>query len=250
MLKKKIIGFLNAETDYNDAWKTLVKAYESKRSLIAEHLSKILNMPKQDCNDHKSLENLVDTARVSIMALENLGVKLSTCPEIVVKIIEDKLSQETRENWDKECERDKFPTLEKMHDFLYKTAAMISMRKHKFSSNKINYHDLPNKTRKIEYKQSATTFVTTAKICPACSNEYHPLYKCSKFLESTVYNRIKIAERAKLCKNCLRHHGQSECQFGGCKTCGKKHNNLLHIQKSYTLQDSPSDKRTENPQNA
>ena len=221
--KGKIEGFLNAENDYEESRETLVNAYESECALIATHLAKLLYMPKQDGNNYKSLEKLADTARVSMKALENLGVQIFACPVIVVKIIEDKLSEETREYWRKECQRDEFPTLEKMRDFLYKTASILSERKSKSSSNKNGYSSPPNKSRKTEHKQSASTFVTVTntKAYPICSTDEHPLYRCGKFRDLDVEQKMKVVENANLCKNCLRKHGNVKCRSGKCKTCNK-----------------------------
>ena len=246
--KDKIEGFLNAENDYEEAWETLVNAYESKCSLIATHLAKLLYMPNQDDSNYKSLEKLADTARVSMKALENLGVQIFACPEIVVKIIEDKLTEVTREYWRKECQRDEFPTLEKMRDFLYKTASILSERKSQSSSNKNGSSGPPKKSRKAEHKQSASTFVTATntKTCPICSTDEHPLYRCDKFRDLDVEQKIKVVEAAKLCKNCLRKHGNVKCRSGKCKTCNKwGHNTLICKSKKNNDQSKTSIEKTE-----
>ena len=246
--KDKIEGFLNAENDYEEAWETLVNAYKSKCALIATHLAKLLYMPKQDDNNYKSLEKLADTARVSIKALENLGVQIFACPEIVVKIIEDKLSEVTREYWRKESQRDEFPTLEKMRDFLYKTASILSERTSKSSSNKNGSSGPPKKSRKAEHKQSASTFVTVTntKTCPICSTDEHPLYRCDKFRDLDVEQRIKVVETANLCKNCLKKHGNDKCRSGKCKTCNKwGHNTLICKSKTNDDESRTSIEKTE-----
>ena len=205
-------------------------------------------MPKQDDSNYKSLEKLANTARVSMKALEKLGIQIFACPEIVVKMIEDKLSEVTREYWRKECQRDEFPTLEKMRDFLYKTASILSERTSKSSSNENGSSGPPKKSRKAEHKQSASTFVTVTntKTCPICSTDEHPLYRCDKFRDLDVMQKIKVVETSNLCKNCLRKHGNVKCRSGKCKTCNKwGHNTLICKSKTNNDQSKTSNEKTE-----
>ncbi|XP_052738240.1 uncharacterized protein LOC128198203 [Bicyclus anynana] len=60
-------------------------------------------------------------------------------------------------------------------------------------------------------------------------DDSHPIYSCTKFLDLSINDRIKLVDSKKLCRNCLRrNHTSSDCLFGPCKKCSSKHNTLLH----------------------
>ncbi|KAF2893723.1 hypothetical protein ILUMI_12452, partial [Ignelater luminosus] len=64
--------------------------------------------------------------------------------------------------------------------------------------------------------------------CPFCKS-VHAIYHCEKFKNLSVRARYDEIIRLKLCLNCLRFkHTNANCKSSGCKTCGKRHNTLLH----------------------
>lgn len=69
----------------------------------------------------------------------------------------------------------------------------------------------------------------TIKNCPICK-EQHPIFKCEMFRNFSISKRTQAIKDASLCFNCLRNHGQKECNFGKCLICNEPHNTLLHSQ--------------------
>lgn len=63
--------------------------------------------------------------------------------------------------------------------------------------------------------------------CPLCSAS-HRLYYCEQFSRLTVPERSTVVFNAKLCFNCLSSgHSSTQCKYGSCRKCGKKHNTRL-----------------------
>lgn len=228
--EKKIRKLDIIENNYARAWELLERAYENKRVLISRHLSLLFNLPSVEKDSHKTIESLADDAQQHVQSLASLGVNLS--PEIVIHVIEQKLSKNVRMKWEDSLGRDEFPTLDDMMEFLYKTAVSLSKHDAKVTSNDKKDDAPPSKKRKSDHGSRAHAFVTSQRKCPACNGHSHPLFRCEKFIKLSVPQRMKIVKGAKLCFNCLKGHGVGECQFGNCKTCGKKHNTLLHFSKS------------------
>ena len=85
----------------------------------------------------------------------------------------------------------------------------------------------------IRRNQSYATTWKTGSKCPKCSNEDHGLYACSSFKELDVDRRRNFVQGAKLCFNCMRSgHISKDCPSQKkCRTCGKSHNTLLHVDK-------------------
>jgi hypothetical protein len=65
--------------------------------------------------------------------------------------------------------------------------------------------------------------------CVICRG-VHKIYACEKFKCLQVKERIEIVKTKRLCFNCLNvGHVTVDCRWTRCKTCGKKHNTLLHL---------------------
>ena len=70
--------------------------------------------------------------------------------------------------------------------------------------------------------------------CSLCENEKHWLHDCKKFLDMSADNRWEHCTEQSVCSHCLRGgHKLSDCSFPfSCKSCGGRHNSLLHGAKS------------------
>lgn len=212
------------EENYTKAWDILQKAYENRRIIISRHLSLLLELPKQVEESYEGLIALADESQQHLQSLASLNIKIN--PEIVVQIIESKLHYQTLERWDESIKGNEFPEFEKMIEFLYHTAAIISKRKMAESltpstSGKVSHNKRHNK------HERGQAFLSNSEKCSLCPNS-HPLFMCEEFKKLSVQDRHAVVEKERVCKNCLRKHEQ-KCKFGPCKICKKKgHNSLLH----------------------
>lgn len=214
------------ENNYTKAWDLLKKAYEVKRLLVSRHLHLLMNLPQQDKETSAGLMRLADDSQQHVLALKSLDVNIPS--EILVHILEEKLNRNTLEKWEETLERDIFPTIEEMYEFIYKTAVRVSKRKGSEISNSSQDQKLPLKKKRVN--NSARAFFTnTSKNCVVCKQNSHPLYKCKKFANMSIQDRIKVVKGNNLCFNCLRNHGKSECAYRLCPKCNKNHNSMLHI---------------------
>lgn len=243
---KNKLSTIATDSAYDESWNNLDRAYGSKRILTSHHLNKLLNLPKTEKGNYKSLIEMTDKALQHVEALKSL--KLILPSEAVVVILENKLDSQTLELWDKETRDDELPKLEKFTDFLYHLAARLSRRdreKPAITSKSNKYH--PTKIQKLDHDSRKThAMVTQGKAqinCVLCPNQQHPLYICKVFNAMTVEKRYQFARKHHLCFNCLKKHNLSECKSTiTCKTCSQKHHSLLH---GFWIRDSGTDKRTE-----
>lgn len=68
----------------------------------------------------------------------------------------------------------------------------------------------------------------TAYPCPICK-EIHSVYKCNKFILSSIPERVHMAKNSGLCPNCLgKGHSLEGCKGGNCRVCEEKHHTYLH----------------------
>ncbi|XP_033229620.1 uncharacterized protein LOC117181162 [Belonocnema kinseyi] len=244
-VKEKLKLFPVSADNYAKAWTHLEKVYGNWRLQISRHLTILLSLPKQDVKNPKSLEILADKAILNYESLKSLGVTISQ--EIIVQILQERLLTDTKYDWDKSLKRDEFPTLDALTEYMYQRAALQSLSSYETPSESTDETGPPAKVRKpdnkTDNKKGAHAFNTTNKKCLTCSGDWHPLYQCKIFNDMSINEKSKFVKKEKLCVNCLKNHGKSPCRFGGCKTCGKKHNTLLHFPKKNETQcDENSEK--------
>lgn len=222
--------------NYTKAWELLERSYEVKRILISRHLSLLLNMPALDRETTGGLSKLADDTQQHLASLSALGVSVGS--EMVVHIIESKLPKVTSERWEACLERDEFPKLDQMYEFLYK-AAVYASRRERVKSNESDkgISELLNK-RKRGNSLNRSFVLSTSRNCVACKVKRHPLYVCDKFKKLSVPKRIETVRHAKVCYNCLRSHRDNPCTFSNCTICQKRHNTLLHLDKHASM-DNP-----------
>ncbi|XP_011629838.1 uncharacterized protein LOC105422235 [Pogonomyrmex barbatus] len=218
-------------SNYSKAWELLKRAYEVKRILISRHLSLLINLPALERETTDGLSKLADDAQQHVASLNALGVVVNS--EILVNLIEDKLPKFTAEKWEETLDRDEFPRIDDLYEFLYRTAVRVSKRSriedHKRDDNK---YLPPAKRGRILNK---VLLVNATNNCVACRNKKHPLFQCDKFKQLDVSKRVEVVKRAKLCYNCLRSHQGKFCNYSNCTICQRRHNTLLHFDKRPTI---------------
>lgn len=157
------------------------------------------------------------------------ALEVSVGSEIIVHLLESKLPKVTLEKWEASLERNEFPNLEQIYEFLYKSAVCASRRERaKALEFERDRGDPPIKRKRV----SNQTFLTnTQRNCILCKDKRHPLFLCDKFKQASISKRIEIVTNAKLCYNCLRSYREKPCKYSHCTICQKRHNTLLHLDK-------------------
>lgn len=181
-------------------------------------------MPTLEKETTNGLSKLADDTQ-HIATLNALGVSVG--PEMIVHILESKLPKVTSEKWEASLERDEFPTLDQMYEFLYKTAVCASRRERVKSVDSEKGIGEPPVKKKRNYSSNQVFLLNESRNCIACKIKRHPLYMCDKFKQLSVPKRIKTVKNAKVCYNCLRSHRDSPCKFSSCTIFQKRHNTLL-----------------------
>ncbi|XP_071580875.1 uncharacterized protein [Temnothorax nylanderi] len=224
--------------NYANAWELLERAYEVKRVLISRHLSLILNTPVLDKETTTGLSKLADDTQQHVASLAALDVTVGS--EMIVHIIESKLPKVALDRWETSLDRDEFPKLDQMYEFLYKSAVCASRRERvRISDTEKGIGEPPSKRKR--YSSNQAFLINSSRNCIVCKTKKHPLYLCDTFKKLPVPKRIETVKNAKICYNCLRSHRDTPCKFSNCTICQKRHNTLLHYDKyaSTSKQDAP-----------
>ncbi|KYN50271.1 hypothetical protein ALC62_08582, partial [Cyphomyrmex costatus] len=88
---------------YSKAWELLERSYEVKRILVMRHLSLIVNLPALEKETTSGLTKLTDDVQQHLASLATMNVSVG--PEMVVYLLESKLSKQTLNKWESSLEK-------------------------------------------------------------------------------------------------------------------------------------------------
>jgi len=167
--------------NYIKAWELLERSYEVKRILITRYLSMILTLPTIERENTIGLSKLADNAQQHVASLNALGMSLT--PELIVHVLESKLPRSTLEKWESTLNRDDYPKVDQIYEFLYKTAICASKRQRSSLLEPDRAKREPP-TKKGRPSANQTFLTNMPHNCPVCKAKRHPLYLCDNCLRS------------------------------------------------------------------
>lgn len=221
-----------SEENYEVAMSILKDKFECKRRTVLRHWAIMREYPRLTKDTPQALNNLVDVFNQHTRALENLRVPVSTWDVPILDLILSKISSTTSWHWELTLQDDNIPSYQQLIKFLDKRASAS-----------------PNQSDESqrEYIKRAQTFFTSHHTqskssnssqefklnCLACHKD-HTLFKCEEFRSKSINDRQLFVKTNALCLNCLtKGHTVLFCKSKfSCKKCSKKHNTLLHVDKS------------------
>lgn len=225
------ISVLTASAEnYKQAWTFLENAYEVKKIIVTRHLSALLNLTPVNNESHDALIKLVDEAQQHVSSLACLKVTVGS--EMLAQILESKLPRKIADKWDESVPADEVPQFDKLCVFI--TSIAVRLAKYKRPHPDSDKRDKNTQQQKrTKHDNNRHAFVVQTNSCSLCKKEQHPLYRCLAFKDLTVPNRIAHVKQAGLCTNCMRPHS-GQCKSSNCTKCNRKHNTLLHLEKTNT----------------
>lgn len=229
--------------NYEDALTMLHKKYDRKRQVIERHWNILNEFPRITKDSAGSLEELVDTFRQHLRAIENKGQLVDTWSIPIIHLIRAKINPTLMTQWEISIKTNEIKSHTDLLDFL---EARANCSEHTISASKISIPvptavnprkpkpGIPNRDRQGTHPRGQS-FVTTvnstiAKLtCPICK-EAHKIYGCETFQKMTTPERSQAVAKAELCINCLgtRHYAKNCLSPQTCQTCNKRHHSLLH----------------------
>lgn len=146
--------------------------------MISRHLSLLLNLPVLERESTDGISKLADDTQQHVASLAALGVNVGS--EILVNLLESKLPKNTAERWEETLDRDDFPKIDDLYEFLYRTAVRVSKRIREVVRRDDNKIAPPIKIKRARIANK-TFVVSVTNKCAACKNKQHPLFNCDKF---------------------------------------------------------------------
>jgi len=149
---------------------------------------------------------------------------------IILYNLVQKLDNKTKKKeWELHISNKKLSTLKQLYTFLeHRYNALESV------STKIK----ANEQRQASNKKMSQSYVSVKPMCEVCKDS-HTVSQCSAFKKLSNDEKYKVVRNNKLCINCLSNkHMIKDCQYNGCKICGKWHHTLIHRNKDFSRQHS------------
>lgn len=266
----KTVGFENT-------WKKLVNKYDNYR-LANFYMQKMFTLEKIDqpsCDNITELLNRMDTIRKAFDKIEQVSVE-----HFMVFAITTKLDPETMRAWhrfrnvlaescaskDGKEKREHMPSLESLLKFLDEEKELYAnqmldmgeqfvdsckidvesdaLTNTKAISNAAGNYDASTSSQAMTNLKEAEPVRTICVLCPP--NTLHPLYKCTRFLAKTIFERVTVLSEHQLCMRCFRadHSGlctdpRSNKQCERCKPKVVYHNSTICEKNIFTVTPTP-----------
>ncbi|XP_025835281.1 uncharacterized protein LOC108742837 isoform X2 [Agrilus planipennis] len=233
-----------SDVNYTIAWNKLKSRYEDSNALLNHHISNLYEIPKMTRNSSFELRKLIDDTTNHLLALEVLGEKIQYWDRMVIYLTSSKLHFSINKEWERILAgKAEMPTFKEMVRFLENHCKFLEKTVvDNYSHNEKTNSRFLNKNVPLRNNNIKSYAVTTInnKTCALCKGA-HPLYACESFKRLSPPERITKVKELGLCFCCLASgHQNKNCSFGPCKKCGRKHNNLLHVEKTSTEVQAPT----------
>ncbi|GBN28332.1 hypothetical protein AVEN_118861-1, partial [Araneus ventricosus] len=246
-LKSSLTGEAKLIQTTDDTYKSLLKAledrYVNKRAVVDSQILSLINLEKLNYDSAEYLRKLLDTVKKNLRTLKTLEYERNNLSDVlIINLILQKLDKETRKQFEITLKSKEVPDLDNFLTFLENRILVLeyvnkNVPSKSFSKDQ-SYHKgfSSNDKQKPKYHQFAKpnkSFVVgredKMKQCLLCNKDFHPLYRCFKFQNMSVHERIKYVSKENICKNCLNAH-KGVCRSTlTCRICNSKtHNTMLH----------------------
>lgn len=261
-----INGFQISAADYEAAWNALRQRYDNKNQIINEYIKKVLHLPCLEKNPSKEkLLNIVDRTNQMLRVLPHFGLHVHDWDPILMVILLEKLDPSTERKWLEQVKRRERVHISEFFEFLEQQAAEIAAMARSSRPPTGTGKNVPRKpvlmlatekepqpvkeakggekqatAKGKEREAKGIPLSRTACPHPKC-DQFHPPYRCQKFLNLPRSEREECVKKANLCVWCLNlHKAGKKCTFGVCRLCKGEHNMLLCTEQVEEDVKSPS----------
>jgi len=239
----KLVGNLMlTDSNYDLALSQLTARYSNRRIIAESHLDELFNAPKAFYGNGISIRNLLNVVTETTGALENLTYAVDQWDPILLHLLQKKLDQQLRAQWELLVDTTEDPTVKEFIVFLTKfcKSAMIgqtnsadektstkskSTRSTTLFSSQSGSYSSPENTNQKDPREKKSFSCQVCKAQPG-----HLLVHCSQFKEKSPKERHRIIKDLNRCFLCFSEHLASQCKSTkSCGECGKRHHSLLHL---------------------
>lgn len=249
----RLVGNLMlTDSNYELALSQLKARYSNRRIITESHLDELFNASEAFLGNGISIRNLLNVVTETIGALENLTYAVDQWDPILLHVLQKKLDQQLRAQWELSVDTTEDPSVKEFIVFLTKfcKSAMTgptnsvcekSSNRSKFTksttlfSSQSGSYGSPEKTSQPDPREKRSFSCQVCKLQPG-----HLLVHCSQFKKNSPKERHQIIKDLNRCFLCFSEHLASQCKSTkSCVQCGKRHHSLLHLSDTDRQTDEP-----------
>lgn len=228
--------------NYTDAWSRLKERYDNERLAVQNHIKAIFDLPVAKKENYVAIRRVSDGVLKHTRALQALKRPTQQWDDLLIHIVTSKLDITTIKEWEANLKPTQIPSFQELTEFLSRRCQTLEA----VAKRSLQQQESVSIRQPSRGKVTASHAITGDVKCTYCKG-HHLIYQCKSFQSLTVSERANQAKWKGLCLNCLRSkHLAKDCLSGGCKSCGKKHNTLLHVELASLKDDK--DKRIDQNQ--
>ena len=215
------------DSSFMTAWDLLKERYDDTWEIVLAYVDKFMKLPVAKEENGNSLRKIVDLSREYMRGLEHLSQPVAEWDVWFIKIVLDKIDNETRREWEQSRKDSSVPKFTDMLKILDKRSKMLLAIGEPSNKGKSSFSHTPKPSLPKSTKGLSAHHASPMK-CPDCKKE-HSLYKCPTFLSKDIAGRKSVIKDNALCFNCLKSgHSVSQCSSSCCRKCQGKHHTLIH----------------------
>ncbi|XP_050063234.1 uncharacterized protein LOC126552559 [Aphis gossypii] len=182
--------------NYIIAWQSLITRYNNKRVLVQTHVKAIYDLETVGGDSAKRLRQFTDALNGHMRALEALGQEPTNWGPLLMHIILIKLDKTTLKEWEARAPCAEVPKLSELITFLDSRFKILESIETVKNINIKGSAITTNEKKYIERRGTSQLFASTSNLeCYVCKSA-HTIYKCPRFCDLTVPERIKRATDA------------------------------------------------------
>lgn len=223
-------GIVPTANNYLLIWNALIEKYQDTRVQASMYLHQMLQF-----KPYQSIDIFLEQFHSAQAALRRLNIK-DLSDFIITDLALSKLDKEVVNLFEQSHSHIAIPTFDHLSQFLKEQSKIITLRNHSFTAKRNNNTETNKSSYKSKNSQafastSTTTQDTPVRSCKVCgSPDFHPLYRCSQFINQNAKDRSDIVNKYNFCRNCLGFHNIKLCKSTNtCSICHRKHHSLLHL---------------------
>lgn len=225
------------DENYAEAWDRLNHLYDQIYITGAKLMRRLNNLNKLDKATGYHLQKMSNIGNEVYRQLRALQFPVEHIDFVFIYALHDRLDTETSTKWNLERNTER-PTLANFLAFLDRQARALMGTQYNDNKSK-DLKKRPSIAEAAQFTPKRPKIASTPQTpsepikCALC-NEAHALFKCAKFLASSLASRKQLVKTKNLCLNCLRAgHAYRDCSYKACFRCNVKHNTLLCPENPY-----------------
>ncbi|XP_055605306.1 uncharacterized protein LOC129753513 [Uranotaenia lowii] len=208
--------------NYSIAWQALHNSFENKKLLVKSYLDVLFFVYPMEEESYEQLHRVVKDFETTLMMLHKVGVETDGMTTILQHMLCQRLNSATLHHWECHYNSKEVPTYPQLIEFL-KSRCMVLRN---LSLTNSSQGELK---KQFSFPALSHTSLEYKFACPFCAESIHSVFKCQKFTQMKVSDRVDLVKKKSLCLNCLSPgHIARFCVKGSCQICGRGHHTLLH----------------------